>query len=109
MGFKTGDPKPLNSGRKRNVSNKLTRDIREMIRAALDQAGGVKYLVAQAEKNPAAFLTLVGKIIPTQIDAAVKRDVAELTRDELLALIADARAARAAAEGEGTEQHSQIH
>jgi hypothetical protein len=93
MGFKTGDPKPLNSGRKRNVSNKLTRDIREMIHAALDQAGGVKYLVAQAEKNPAAFLTLVGKIIPSQIDATVKRDVKELTRDELLALIADARAA----------------
>jgi hypothetical protein len=34
MGFKTGDPKPLNSGRKRYVSNKLTRDIREMILAA---------------------------------------------------------------------------
>ena len=95
MGFKTGDPKPLNSGRKRNVSNKLTRDIREMIRAALDKAGGVKYLVAQAEKNPAAFLTLVGKIVPAQIDATVnKRDVTELTRDELLVLIAEARARR---------------
>jgi hypothetical protein len=95
MGFKTGDPKPLNSGRRRNVSNKLTRDIREMIRAALDKAGGVKYLVAQAEKNPAAFLTLVGKIVPAQIDATVnKRDVTELTRDELLVLIAEARARR---------------
>jgi hypothetical protein len=95
MGFKPGDPKPLNSGRRRNVSNKLTRDIREMIRAALDKAGGVKYLVAQAEKNPAAFLTLVGKIVPAQIDATVnKRDVTELTRDELLALIAEARARR---------------
>ena len=92
MGFKTGDPKPLNSGRRRNVSNKLTRDIREMIRAALDKAGGVKYLVAQAEKNPAAFLTLVGKIVPAQIDATVnKRDVTELTRDELLVLSAEAR------------------
>ena len=95
MGFKTGDPKPLNSGRRRNVSNKLTRDIREMIRAALDKAGGVKYLVAQAEKNPAAFLTLVGKIVPAQIDATVNnRDVTELTRDELLAIIAEARARR---------------
>jgi hypothetical protein len=106
MGFKTGDPKPLNSGRKRNVSNKLTRDIREMIHAALDQAGGVKYLVAQAEKNPAAFLTLVGKIIPTQVDATIKRELPEMSRDELLALLASARAA---AEDEGTEQPSQIH
>jgi hypothetical protein len=106
MGFKTGDPKPLNSGRKRNVSNKLTRDIREMIHVALDKAGGVKYLVAQAEKNPAAFLTLVGKIIPAQIDATIKRELPEMSRDELLALLLSAR--DAASDGCGAKP-PQVH
>jgi hypothetical protein len=112
MGFKPGTPKPANSGRKSNVSNKLTRDIREMIRAALDQAGGVSYLVKQAESNPTAFLTLVGKIIPAQIDATVnKRDVTELSRDELLALIAETRAAsgRAAPAGGREDEPPQVH
>jgi hypothetical protein len=112
MGFKTGDPKPLNSGRKRNVSNKVTRDIREMIRAALNKAGGISYLVKQAESNPTAFLTLVGKIIPAQINATVdKRDVTELTRDELLERIASARAAHRGADSEDRrgDEPPQVH
>ena len=32
--------------------------------AALDKAGGVDYLAAQAEKTPSAFLALVGKALP---------------------------------------------
>jgi hypothetical protein len=88
MGFKPGTPKPANSGRKSNICNKMTRDIREMIRAALDKAGGVSYLVKQAEKNPTAFMSLVGKIIPAQIDASIRRELPEMSRDELLALIA---------------------
>ena len=42
-----------------------------MILQALDEAGGVDYLKEQAEKNPAAFLTLVGKIVPRDIKAEV--------------------------------------
>jgi hypothetical protein len=89
MGFKPGTPKPANSGRKRNVSNKLTKDVKEMILAALDRVGGITYLVEQARDNPTAFLSLLGKIMPTQINATVnKRELAEFSRDELLALIA---------------------
>jgi hypothetical protein len=76
------------------------------------QAGGVSYLVKQAESNPTAFLTLVGKIIPAQIDATVnKRDVTELSRDELLALIAETRAAsgRAAPAGGREDEPPQVH
>src|SRR5437899_4276599 len=35
-----------------------------MIYRALHKAGGVNYLARQAEKNPPAFLMLVGKILP---------------------------------------------
>ncbi|MCC7144261.1 MAG: hypothetical protein IT349_19370 [Candidatus Eisenbacteria bacterium] len=59
-GFKTG-------GRKKGTPNKLSADLKAMILGALDQAGGQTYLVAQAKKNPTAFLTLVGKVLPLQV------------------------------------------
>ena len=44
--------------------------IREMVVAALDDAGGVEYLVRQANAKPAAFLALIGKVMPVQIEGA---------------------------------------
>jgi hypothetical protein len=38
-----------------------------MILGALNDAGGQKYLLKQANKSPAAFMTLIGKVLPTQI------------------------------------------
>jgi hypothetical protein len=38
-----------------------------MIEQALTNAGGVEYLERQAIANPAAFLSLVGKILPLQV------------------------------------------
>lgn len=38
-----------------------------MILAALDGAGGIDYLKAQAIETPAAFMTLVGKVLPLQL------------------------------------------
>ena len=57
-------------GRPKGTPNRLTADVRAMILAALDKAGGIDYLVAQSERNPAAFLTLVGKVLPLQMTGA---------------------------------------
>ena len=38
-----------------------------MILTALSEAGGVKYLTEQALANRAAFLTLLGKVLPLTI------------------------------------------
>lgn len=46
---------------------KIPASIKEMVEKALTKAGGVDYLTEQAHKNPAAFLGLVGKIIPLQL------------------------------------------
>lgn len=54
-------------GRPKGVPNKATAQIKDMIVQALDKAGGVAYLQEQAEENPTAFLTLVGKVIPLQV------------------------------------------
>jgi hypothetical protein len=41
-----------------------------MILGALDGAGDVDYLIEQSQKNPAALLTLVGKVLPRQMTGA---------------------------------------
>ena len=50
-----------------STPNKLNADVKAMILAALAAKGGQKYLEKQADENPTAFLTLVGKIIPLQV------------------------------------------
>jgi hypothetical protein len=56
-------------GRSKGTPNKTTAALKDMILAALDRKGGIKYLVEQASTNPTAFLTLVGKVLPLQVDA----------------------------------------
>lgn len=55
------------AGRKKGVPNKITGDVKAMILAALEGAGGADYLLAQSQDNPTAFLTLVGKVLPLQV------------------------------------------
>lgn len=58
-------------GRPKGAPNKTTKQLKDMILQALDNAGGVDYLVTQAEENPTSFLTLVGKVLPLQVNADV--------------------------------------
>lgn len=63
-------PKPPDKagpGRPKGSRNKITMDIKAMVIGALSAKGGQKYLEQQAEANPQAFMTLLGKILPTQI------------------------------------------
>jgi hypothetical protein len=52
-----------------------------MILGALDDAGGQDYLKRQAQQNPAAFMTLLGKVLPTEVKADVKAEHVVATRD----------------------------
>lgn len=57
-------------GRPKGAPNKTTAAVKDMILQALNEAhedGGAGYLKEQAEKNPTAFLTLVGKVLPLQL------------------------------------------
>ncbi len=64
-----GKPGP---GRPKGIPNKMTGEIKEMILAALEGAGGVQYLIDRANdpRTAAAFLTLVGKVLPLQVTGA---------------------------------------
>jgi len=54
-------------GRKAGVPNKITKDLKAMILGALNRKGGEKYLMRQADENPSAFMSLVGKVLPMQV------------------------------------------
>ena len=54
-------------GRPKGIPNKTTQALKDMILSALDKSGGVNYLVEQAETNPNAFLSLVGKVLPMTV------------------------------------------
>ena len=56
-------------GRPPGSLNKVTRQVKEMIEAALEKAGGETYLAQQAQDNPVAFMALVGKVLPLQVKA----------------------------------------
>jgi hypothetical protein len=62
-------PPAAGMGRRKGSTNKLTKSIKEAIEAAFQGVGGPEYLMRQAEENPQAFMTLLGKIIPNQIQA----------------------------------------
>lgn len=68
---KTSDGNLNRNGRPKGVPNKINKALKEMILEALDNAGGSEYLLEQAEKNPTAFLTLIGKVLPMEMKADI--------------------------------------
>lgn len=61
-------PGERRGGRQKGTPNKVTGALKDMILEALNEAGGMDYLVQQSEENPTAFLTLVGKVLPLQVN-----------------------------------------
>lgn len=62
-------------GRSRGTPNKLTGELKDMILQALSKSGGVRYLTMCATDHPAAFLTLVGKVLPLQVTGKDGKDL----------------------------------
>jgi len=57
-------------GRPKGSPNKATKELKDMILAALDNAGGVEYLQKQAIENPGPFMSLIGKVLPMAVTGA---------------------------------------
>ena len=62
-----GPGAPKTGGREKGTPNKVTKQLKELILGALDGVGGQAYLERQAEENPTAFLTLIGKVLPMTV------------------------------------------
>ena len=76
-------------GRPKGIPNKATTAVKDMILAALDNAGGVDYLTAQSYENPTAFMTLLGKVLPMQIAGDPSNPLRMVTRIELCGIAPD--------------------
>jgi len=70
-GHKTG-------GRKPGSRNKFTTEVRTAILEAFVQLGGSSYLVRVGNENPAAFCSLLGKILPHELATETDAPVPEI-------------------------------
>ena len=62
-------------GRPKGTANKATKELKDMILGALDDVGGQSYLADQAIKNPTAFLSLIGKVLPSPTSNKVTNNI----------------------------------
>ena len=65
-------PPNAGKGRKKGVPNKIPASVKEMILAALDAVGGQRYLEDQAKQNPQAFMSLLGRILPSEVKGELR-------------------------------------
>lgn len=70
-------------GRPKGKPNKVNGDIKAMILGALSDAGGQDYLCRQAEDNPAAFMALVGKVVPRDVKTEINGALELVLSDRL--------------------------
>lgn len=75
---------PKTGGRAKGTPNKTTGQVKDMVLTALGNVGGVKYLERQANENPTAFMTLVGKVIPLQVAGDPDNPIKSVVRIELV-------------------------
>ena len=79
-GYRPGAGRPKGSLDKGNAA------IREMIVESLHGVGGVEYLQRVAESHPAAYMALIGKVMPLQIAGDAESPLQVVQKIELVAL-----------------------
>lgn len=78
---------PIATRSRKGVPNKVTADIKCMILTALSNVGGASYLEERANdpKTAAAFLGLVGKVLPMTLAGDPNAPLLLVTTVELIA------------------------
>jgi hypothetical protein len=62
---------PPGPGRPKGSKNKFTK-LQDQILAALEKSGGIQYFQKQSMAEPAAYLALIGKLLPKQMEVSGK-------------------------------------
>lgn len=85
-------------GRVKGIPNKMTRILKEAVLKAAEAAGNkigneglVSYLEKQAMDCPAAYLALLGKVLPLQVTGEDGGAIKMITRVEIAPLVNDDR------------------
>ena len=86
---KTAGRKQPKGGSRKGVPNRATKELKEMILGALDEAGGVQYLVDKANdpRTASAFLSLIGKVLPMQVTGANGGPVEHAVKFEVVGVL----------------------
>ncbi|WP_438721562.1 hypothetical protein [Bartonella rochalimae] len=91
-------PPRVGSGRVKGVPNKMTRILKEAVLKAAENAGNkignnglVSYLEKQAVNCPAAYLTLLGKVLPLQVTGENGGAIQMIGRVEIAPLVHDSK------------------
>ncbi|WP_407965182.1 hypothetical protein [Bartonella sp. C271] len=89
-------PPKAGSGRVKGVPNKITRLLKEAVIKAAENAGNkigndglVSYLEKQAVSCPAAYLSLLGKVLPLQVTGENGGAIKMIGRVEIAPLVDD--------------------
>ena len=96
---KVGGSKPgerrgnAGKGRPKGSKNRNTKALKDMILGALEAKGGQEWLERQMVRNPVAMLTLIGKVLPSTLEAIVRTQ--KITPEQADAIV------EAAGRGEG--------
>ncbi len=70
-----GSPRTPGSGRKKGQVNHLTASVKAAVEEAFHRVGGAEYLVTVAQNDPKTFCTILGRIIPQQVNAELSGTV----------------------------------
>ena len=65
-------PPNAGKGRKKGVPNRITFTLKQAIEAAFHEVGGKEWLVQLAGSDPRAFASLLGRILPAEINGQVR-------------------------------------
>lgn len=61
-------------GRPKGIPNKHTADLKKMVFGALENGGGQTWLEQQMVDNPVAYMTLLGKFVPRDVNLGGQED-----------------------------------
>ena len=83
---KVGKSRRGNAGKGRRAGsvNKLTKTVKEAIEMAFNNVGAHEYLEKMAAEQPVAFMSLLGKVIPQQVQATVNAKMLPATVDDFI-------------------------
>lgn len=92
------------SGRPKGSRNKLEEAFVASLCEAFEE-GGAQAIKTVMTKDPVAFLNVIAKVLPKQVETSIKVSIEELDDDELANIAAGGRARVAAA----TEDQAKLH
>ena len=78
-------------GRPKGKQNKVTTELKDAILASFDAVGGQEYLVRVAKDDPKTFCSLLGKVLPKDMNITVNK-FEHMSDDELRHFIRDGSA-----------------